>query len=515
MRKMTRELLWMVLGITCLSQLQAGSHDHAVDVGRETQLFLDDHVIDSMEGAFRILNQPVKYEGNPILELKPAQTVGGSELVVTMGSVIYDAEEKLYKMWYDAASYNWSTVFLCYATSKDGYQWDLPNLGLLEYQGSRNNNFVFTAGKGEVAGGVFKDPVSPDPDRRYKLIYHLHDSSGLGTSGNGIGVAFSPDGIHWKRATNRPVIPMADSPNSVLWDPRLSKYVAHTRHNPSYHSQDWARRVDLREELKPGPEGAFLRREILQSESDDFLKWESRGVIMSADREDPPWSQQFYNMEFMPYGSVYLGFISVYHTLPGMETKITAGVDWMDTVDIQLAFSRDGRTWSRAGGRDVFLPLGTAAEAFDRSMLYIMQHPLTVGDEILIYYIGFRGLHWATNRNEVQGGAVGLAKLRRDGFVSIDAGDGTLTTKPIRMSGDRLLLNADASQGSVRVEILGTDGRPLPGFGRKDAVEVKGDSLRHGVSWKQGADLSRLKGKPIGLRFHIERGKLFSFRFAE
>ena len=90
---------------------------------------------------------------------------------------------------------------------------------------------------------------------------------------------------------------MADSPNSVLWDPLLGKYVAHTRYNAVYHPQDWGRRIDLREELRPGAEKPFLRREVLQSESDDFLKWESRGVIMSADKEDPPWNQQFYNME--------------------------------------------------------------------------------------------------------------------------------------------------------------------------------------------------------------------------
>ncbi len=235
---------------------------------------------------------------------------------------------------------------------------------------------------------------------------------------------------------------------------------------------------------------------------------------MSADKEDPPWNQQFYNMEFMPYGDVYFGFISVYHTLPGMETKITGGLDWIDTVDIQLTFSRDGRTWNRAGGREVFLPLGTRAGEFDRSMLYVIQHPLVVEGEIWIYYIGFSGLHSATNRHEVQGGAVGLAKLRLDGFVSIDAGDGTLTTKPIRMSGDRLLLNADAHQGSVRVEILGADGTPLEGFGREDAMDVAGDSLRHTVRWKQGSNLSRLKGQPIVLKFHIDRSKLFSFRFS-
>ena len=428
------------------------------------------------------------------------------ELVVTMGSVIYDTQDRLFKMWYDAANYNWSKVFLCYATSRDGIHWDIPNLGLIEYQGSKNNNFVFTAGKeGEIAGGVFKDPVATDRERQYKMIYHLHNPTG-------IGVAFSIDGIHWKNATDKPVIPAANSPNSVLWDPRLSKYVAHTRNTAHYYHSDWNNRTDLLEELRPGPEDFFLRREILQSESDDFLKWESRGVIMSADTDDPPQDQQFYNMEWMPYGNVYFGFISVYHTLPSMKTKITPGVDWMDTVDVQLAFSRDGRSWNRAGGRDVFMPLGNRPGAFDHKMLFTMQHPIMVGDEIWIYYVGFSGRHGAPSRKELQGGAVGLARLRKDGFVSIDAGEGTLTTRLLKISGDRLVINADASLGSIKVEILDQDGEPLPGFGLKDARSVIGDQLRHLIQWSGGSDLGYLKGKKIAFKFHIDRSKLFSFQ---
>ena len=517
---MIKKLLLTTVLTALFSSLGWAKHsDRVVDVGTAKQLFVDDDVIRSMERAYRVLNQPVKYEGNPVLELKPEQKVGGQDLVVVMGNVSYDAEEQIFKMWYDAAVYDWSKVFLGYATSKDGIRWELPNLGLLEHQGSKDNNLVFTAGRGEVAGGVFKDAIETDPERRYKMIYHLHGSPGLGTSGNGIGIAFSADGIHWKRATGKPVIPMADSPNSVMWDPRLGKYVAHTRVNPVYLPPDWKLRRDLRDELWPGAEGSFLRREVLQSESDDFLKWESRGVIMSADREDPPWNQQFYNMEWMPYGDVYFGFIAVYHTLPGLETatsrQIESGPDWLDTVDIQLAFSRDGRTWERAGGRNVFLPLGTQPRDFDRSMVYVMQHPLVVEDEIRIYYVGFSGLHWATRREEVQGGKVGLAKLRMDGFVSIDAGNGVLTTKPIRMSGARLLVNADSGEGSVAVEILEPGGTPIEGFGRKDAVAAKGDSLRHTMKWTQGSDVSRLKGRPLVLKFHLERSRLFSFRFAD
>ena len=83
------------------------------------------------------------------------------------------------------------------------------------------------------------------------------------------------------------------------------------------------------------------------------------------------------------------------------------------------------------------------------------------------------------------------------------------------MSGERLVVNADASQGSLAVEILDSGGTPIEGFGRKDAVAVKSDNLRHTMKWTQGSDIGRLKGRPIVLKFHLERSRLFSFRFAD
>ncbi len=82
-------------------------------------------------------------------------------------------------MWYDAANYDWSSVHLAYATPRDGIHWDLPNLGLLEYQGSKDNNFVFfDEGRGEVAGGVFKDPVAKDSSIMWRVL--PRDASGYG-----------------------------------------------------------------------------------------------------------------------------------------------------------------------------------------------------------------------------------------------------------------------------------------------------------------------------------------------
>ncbi len=54
-------------------------------------------------------------------------------------------------------------------------------------------------------------------------------------------------------------------------------------------------------------------------------------------------------------------------------------------------------------------------------------------------------------------GAVCLAVLRRDGFISLDAGEepGTLLTKPFVLGGTTLHVNADAKSGEVAVTLLG------------------------------------------------------------
>ena len=96
----------------------------------------------------------------------------------------------------------------------------------------------------------------------------------------------------------------------------------------------------------------------------------------------------------------------------------------------------------------------------------------------------------------------------------MDAGEGRLTTKTLTMAGDRLVVNADAGLGSIAVEILDGEGQPVPGYSREEAELIDSDDLRHTVGWKGSSDVAALKGRPIALRFHMDRAKLYSFVFA-
>ena len=113
--------------------------------------------------------------------------------------------------------------------------------------------------------------------------------------------------------------------------------------------------------------------------------------------------------------------------------------------------------------------------------------------------------------------SIGLAKLRLDGFAHLEALEvpGFIVTKPIVMSGRALGVNAAVDGGEVRVEIQDEAGRPIDGCSLDDCDRFVGDSVRHEVTWSGCADLSRLGGRVVRLRFWLRLAKLYSFYFVD
>src|SRR5205085_3805948 len=108
------------------------------------------------------------------------------------------------------------------------------------------------------------------------------------------------------------------------------------------------------------------------------------------------------------------------------------------------------------------------------------------------YYDAWDGDHLTYDANgkpfypdgRMREGRVGLATLRRDGYVSLRAQQtGTLTTKPFRLTSDRIYLNANARDGQVRVEILDEQERPVQGFSGAGCRPIQTDGVHQPVSW--------------------------------
>jgi hypothetical protein len=106
--------------------------------------------------------------------------------------------------------------------------------------------------------------------------------------------------------------------------------------------------------------------------------------------------------------------------------------------------------------------------------------------------------------------------LRLDGFVSINAPwkGGELHTRPVQFAGSELRINfATSAAGGLRVELQDLDRKPIPGFTLDDCPEIFGDTLDRTVNWKQGADVSKLSGIPVRMRFVMKDADLYSLQF--
>ena len=80
-------------------------------------------------------------------------------------------------------------------------------------------------------------------------------------------------------------------------------------------------------------------------------------------------------------------------------------------------------------------------------------------------------------------GAVCLAVLRRDGFISLGAGEevGIICTQPFTLNGDSLFVNIDVPNGELGVEMLSTDGETLAASAR-----LHGDYPAARIAWTEG-----------------------------
>ena len=461
-----------------------------IETTNNRQLFIDDLTVEEMNGVTRTLNQPVKYQGNPVLWPTKPWEVRRADLYA---SVMYDAADSLFKMWYVCKSRGYTVA---YARSRDGILWDKPSLGHVVWgegedlvlenttlegpqfaSPSRDNNLILV-GAGNV--NVIKDNRDPDPDRLYKSLF-FHNKYRYAS------VAFSPDGERWTLYEGNPVIERASDTHTLLgWDEAIGAYVAYPR--PWMSTAEGDRHI----------------RVIARSISEDFTTWTEPEVVLEPDDQDPP-GLEFYCMPVFTQAGLYVGLPWVYHAYP---EEPLAGVRQGATIDAQLAYSRDGIKWHRAGDRVPFIPLGPAGSV-DGARVSPAKEPVRVGDELWFYYGSSDANHYDGNRS----GSICLAKLRLDGFVSVDAGapGGSLLTKPFRCYGGELVINAAARGGAVSVAVLDEGGTLVDGFGVVDCALFDGDSVRHRMTWRHATNLDALEGSPIRLKFYMRSARLYSF----
>ncbi|TWU05287.1 hypothetical protein CA54_59750 [Symmachiella macrocystis] len=442
-----------------------------VPVGQR-QLFLDDHGIAQQNNLRRQMHQPEK-RGTVIRSPQPTKSIQ------TRTAPVWDEKAGLYKTWVITVDDNlWQ--------SQDGLNWT---------PGPKTNMPIMLA--------VY-DPLDPDPARRFKAPLLNR------------GFAVSPDGITWKQLDLK-AIPSSDEGN-FSFDAENGLFI-HT--------------------VKRGGQ---LGRAVALATSKDFKTWDDHGIVFQTDELDQERGKQHianrladatlqqpryndpsvynvdvYNMGVFRYEGLYIGLPALYHAVGSVPNY--PNTDGFQLI--QLACSRDLKNWQRLGERETFIgPSHIDSGAYDLTQLLPPSAPIVHDDELWFYYTG---LKWRSTFNYIgtypngrtelipgrdrDGGGICLAVLRRDGFISLDAGDaeGQIVTPPFKLSGQNLMINADARNGQVRVEVLNPQGEIVAA-----AKTVAEDSPRKQLQWKQG-DLSALKDQTVSLRFTLRNASLFSY----
>jgi hypothetical protein len=481
-----------------------------IDIGSRLELFVDDYLIDRIAGATLTLHNPTPQDVALTFD-RPWE--GNS---CNYFSVIKDAET--YRMYYRGMQVDYTQGEMTiqhknvsYTESTDGIHWERPSLGLVEFEGSTDNNIIWD-GVGSTTFAVFKD-ANPDcePDAKFKALASGRDQDG---KRNGLHAFKSQDGVRWSLMTDNVVITDGafDSQNLAFWDTVRGEY-------REYHR-----------DFRPGKDerGNSNGRDIKTAASKDFLDW-----------PDPTWlnfspgrTSQLYTNQVIPYyraPHIFLGFPTRYidrgwtesaKQLPQLDLRrLRASSNVREgtaVTDGMFMSSRDGLNFNiwpesfiRPGLRDAggwFYGDNYQAWGLIETASRIEGAP----DELSVYVTEARHQMGAMPER------LRRHTIRIDGFVSVAAlmAGGELLTHPVVFDGRRLVLNYSSSAaGDIRVEIQDANGHALDGFGLDDCDAIYGDDLARTVSWNGESDVSALTGQPVRLRFALRDADLFSIQF--
>ncbi len=475
--------------------VRANVAERAIGLPERTAIeFLDPRTVEHTYFLDRKVTPVRKSEKNPILaDCHSAQ------------SVVKTSDGRL-RMWYltrrKIPGYKGSAreYVVRYAESADGLTWELPELGLKEFDGSRKNNVLFTANDHDAAGRsvcgrqgidcfcVIDGEQRPTPHARGRFTALFHPYKG-------ICAAYSDDGLRWTAYPENPAYRPdgSDTYNNFLFDTRIGRYVLYHRPHPHMHAG-----------------ASRANRLVARVESDDLLRWDNARCVLDTDASDAPaFSEvdkargrdlQFYAMAVTQYQDFYLGMANLLNELTG-------------EMDVRLVYSFDGIDWRREPVEEAFI--APTPDAWDSGMISFVSAscPLRMGDDLYFYYGASNMTHNYKIMNEEKGlrMRLGLGIVKKGRLVGYHAGsaEGELLTRPFVLDHSLLTLNADAASGEIKSALVAEDGTPIPGYSMNEADPIRKDGFELPLRWNDKADLRNLAGKKIRLRITARNAALF------
>ncbi len=451
-------------------------------IGSRRELFVDRYLIAQLDGASLKLHPPQRRE----IVFQIDGEIENACTACFNFSAVDDGYHLYYRGYYPIGERqaDWAESQTAHlAMSADGLHFERPGLGLIEYDGSTDNNIVFQGYEGHNFC-VFLDG-NPDAgqDQRFKAVG--------GSAENKLFGFCSADGKRWRRLQEAPldITGAFDSINVPLWDPHAGGYRLFSRYFD-----------------KRGGNGV---RAIQSCTSDDFIHWTKPEPHRYADGVA---LEHFYTNATSPCPGAEHILVSFPMRFMPDRTLTTEGMDYPQKglSDAVFMSSRDGVSWDRTFLEAWVRPGTTQRNWTHRSCTPAPGILQTSPTEWSMYLNENYG--WDTNN-------LRRVVVRPHGFASVSAGGacegGELLTHPLTFEGTELRLNyATSAAGWVQVELQDESGAPLPRFSMADMEPVYGDRLDGVISWSTGADLSSLQGKPIRIRIRLRDADIFALRFA-
>lgn len=375
---------------------------------------------------------------------------------------------------------------ICLAKSKDGKNWDKPDLGAVDYGGNRHNNLVdLDQGKASVAGSVvYYEPDEADMNRRFKMIF-----TGTKYPGLLFGVAYSSDGIHWTESPDNPRGSIKLEPQGgIKWK---GAYLVNGQGGLHWSPTGWV-------------------RNLVTHVSYDFENW-TQATVMGF-RRDPLPPRPVGRTGGVDGEAVHLGaglwnrgnvILGVYGQWHGDSTNDRRWVP----MDLGLVVSHDGlhfhepipdfRIVEAAENTSSWLPSGKATSLERAPALMQGQGFANVGKETLFWYsvwvvpsAGIRVARWDRDRLGYLQPFVNSGKTPHVISTPISTGG-----KPTAIT---LNINGLGQWSSVRVTLLDEQLRELPGYTAKDCTGPEQSGLDQRVVW--GKNRTVVASVPIRVR---------------
>lgn len=465
-----------------------------MDIGNRLELFVDDHLIERLEGAELKLQCPQR-AGKALVLDRPWEGI-----ICIHFTVLQDGDR--YRMYYRGWPLNPELgtsdpgqvqPMTCYAESADGICWTRPGLGLHEVCGTRDNNVILT-GPREVTARF-----SPMLDTRPGVPRAERFKALGGNKTTGLYLYASGDGVRWERMELGPVVEgyAFDSQNTIFWSQHEERYVCLFRTMKEIDGERY--------------------RWISRTTSPDLVHW---GLVEEMDFGPAP-PEHLYTNQTAPYFRAPHQYIGTAARFVPDRWALTPAQE--EAIDLRGPLNYSGLPGAISDG---VLLTSRGGNRYDRTF---MESQVRAGDDpqdwvarsnypaLGVVPTGAREMSMYAVRHYGQP-SIYLERLtlRTDGFASVHAGyhGGEMVTRPLRFDGSRLVLNfATSAVGGIRVEVQDEDGLVLEGLGLEQCEELIGDDVERTVQWQAGSDLGRRAGKRVRLRFALRDADLYSMRF--